>query len=330
MSEPIRVLIIEDSPAVVRLIGDVLAHAEASNFFLESVSRLSDGLSRLEAGGVTLVLLDLTLPDSEGMATFLETYRRAPDTPIIVVTGHEDETLALKALREGAQDYLLKNELQPRTLIRAMQYGIERKRGEEARARLAAIVESSNDAIIGLSLEGVIVSWNASAEAMFGHGFEEVIGRTSAVLAPPAAPNDMPAILDQLKRGEIVKNFETIFLTKDGAQVHVAVSVSPIKNSFAKVIGASMIARNIDERKQAEAERERLITELQEALLQVKTLRGLLPICSCCKKIRDDQGYWTAVEVYVMAHSQAEFTHGICPDCEREYRSHMGKDEPAA
>jgi len=327
MSEPIRILIVEDSPSIVRLVGDVLAQAEGSNFFLESVGRLADGLSRLAAGGVTLVLLDLTLPDSEGMGTFLETYRRAPDTPIIVLTGHEDETLALKALREGAQDYLLKNELTPRTLIRAIRYGIERKRGEEARARLAAIVESSNDAIVGLSLEGVIVSWNAGAEVMFGHGFEEVIGRTSAVLAPPAAPNDMPAILEQLVRGEVVKNFETIFLKKDGGQVNVATSVSPIKNSFGKVIGASMIARNIDEMKEAQAEREKLINDLQEALVHVRTLRGLLPICSCCKKIRDDQGYWTSVEVYVMAHSQAEFTHGICPDCERQYRDQMG---PAA
>jgi PAS domain S-box-containing protein len=327
MSEPIRILIIEDNPPIVRMVGDVLAQAEGSNFFLESVGRLSDGLNRLAAGGVTLVLLDLTLPDSDGMETFLEAYRRVPDTPIIVLTGHEDETLALKALREGAQDYILKNELNPRALVRAIRYGIERKRGEEARARLAAIVESSNDAIVGLSLEGVIVSWNAGAEVMFGQGFEEVIGRTSAVLAPPAAPNDMPAILEQLTRGEFVKNFETVFLKKDGGPVHVAVAVSPIKNSFGKVIGASMIARNIDEMKAAEAEREQLISKLQEALSQVSTLRGLLPICSCCKKIRDDQGYWTSVEVYVMAHSQAEFTHGICPDCEREYRDHMGQAE---
>jgi hypothetical protein len=137
----------------------------------------------------------------------------------------------------------------------------------------------------------------------------------------------MPAILEQLVRGEVVKNFETIFLKKDGGQVNVATSVSPIKNSFGKVIGASMIARNIDEMKEAQAEREKLINDLQEALAHVRTLRGLLPICSCCKKIRDDQGYWTSVEVYVMAHSQAEFTHGICPDCERQYRDQMG---PAA
>lgn len=323
MSEPIRILIIEDSPAIVRLIGDVLAQAEGSDFFIESVSRLEDGMRRLREGGITLVLLDLTLPDSDGMATFMETYRCVPDIPIIVVTGHEDESLALKAIREGAQDYLLKTELQPRTLIRAIRYGIERKRGEEARARLAAIVESSNDAIIGLSLEGLIVSWNAGAEVMFGHGFEEVIGRSSEIFAPPGAPSDMPAILEQLKRGDPVKNFETLCLTQDGGQVQIAVSVSPIKNSMGKIIGASMIARNIDEKKRAEAEREKLIAELQDALTQVKTLRGLLPICSCCKKIRDDQGYWTAVEVYVMAHSQAEFTHGICPDCERQYREHM-------
>jgi PAS domain S-box-containing protein len=184
-------------------------------------------------------------------------------------------------------------------------------------------VESSHDAIIGLSLEGLIVSWNTGAEAIFGHSYEEVIGRPSSILLPPGLTDDMPATLKELKAGHFVKDFETARRTKDDRTIHLAVSVSPIKNSFGRIIGASMIARDIDEQRRHAQEQERLIHELQVALAQVKTLSGLLPICACCKKIRDDQGYWTQVEVYLMARSQAEFTHGICPDCEQRYRAQI-------
>jgi hypothetical protein len=78
-----------------------------------------------------------------------------------------------------------------------------------------------------------------------------------------------------------------------------------------------MIIRDITERKRAEQEREQLIEALQEALANIKTLRGLLPICASCKKIRDDSGYWSQIEAYVQAHSDAVFSHGICPDCAR-------------
>lgn len=83
-----------------------------------------------------------------------------------------------------------------------------------------------------------------------------------------------------------------------------------------------------EEKKRIEAERERLIVELQESLARIKTLNGLLPICASCKKIRDDRGYWEAVEVYVSEHSGAEFTHGLCPDCARKlYTEYFGDEE---
>jgi CheY-like chemotaxis protein len=83
-----------------------------------------------------------------------------------------------------------------------------------------------------------------------------------------------------------------------------------------------------EEKKRIEAERERLIIELQESLAHIKTLNGLLPICASCKKIRDDRGYWEAVEVYISDHSEAEFTHGICPDCARKlYAEYFGDED---
>jgi PAS domain S-box-containing protein len=329
MNDSIRVLLIEDHTALAGMMTEMLAQAPGASFSVETAARLDEGLERLTEGGIDVVVLDLSLPDSSGLDTFVELYNRAPEVPMVVLTALEDETLALTALRDGAQDYLIKSELNPRALVRAIRYAIERKRGEEARSRLAAIVESSHDAIIGLSLEGLIVSWNSGAEVMFGHPFEEVVARPGNVLLPPGHYDDMPVLLERLKIGQPIKDFEGIRVTRDGREVHLAISVSPIKNSFGKIIGASMIARDINDRKRHEAERERLIGELQAAVTQVKTLHGLLPICASCKKIRDDHGYWTQVEVYVMDHSDAEFTHGICPECEQRYRAGLSPAEGA-
>ena len=326
MNEETRILLVEDNHALARMMIDMLATANGATFTVDAVDRLSSAAERIALGGFHLVLLDLALPDSQGIDTFTEVYNRAPDIPIVVLTALEDETVALTALHDGAQDYLIKGEINARTLIRAIRYAIERKRGEEARSQLAAIVESSHDAIIGLSLEGLIVSWNAGAETMFGHTFEDVIGRPSSMLLPAGRFDEMPAILGQLKSGQFVKDFESARLRKDGHEAQVSISVSPIKNSLGKFIGVSMIARDIDDQKRHQHERERLIGELQTALAQLKTLRGLLPICASCKRIRDDHGYWTQVEVYVMAHSQAEFTHGICPECEKQYRERIAKN----
>ena len=99
------------------------------------------------------------------------------------------------------------------------------------------------------------------------------------------------------------------------AAVWIERGISPLKDANGKVVGASTVALDISKRKKEEAEWLRLIRELTEALAHVKTLSGLLPICASCKKIRDDQGYWQQVETYISAHSDADFTHGICPDC---------------
>lgn len=323
MTQPIHVLLIEDNGPLAGLMTQILSRVPGTEFVAENSQTLADGLERLGTGGIDLVLLDLTLPDSAGIDSFHELYNQFPSLPIVVLTALEDETVALTALRDGAQDYLIKNEINPRTLTRAIRYAIERKRGEEARSQLAAIVDSSHDAIIGLSLEGLVVSWNSGAETMFGYPFEEVIGRPSSMLLSPGQFDEMPLMLDRLRIGQPVKDFEGIRMRNDGIEINLAISVSPIKNTVGRIIGASMIARDINEQKRHQQEREKLIGELQDALAQVKNLTGLLPICASCKKVRDDHGYWTQVEVYVMNHSNAEFTHGICPDCLAQYRANI-------
>jgi PAS domain S-box-containing protein len=133
----------------------------------------------------------------------------------------------------------------------------ERKRVEEVRERLAAVVESSDDAIIGKTLEGTITAWNRGAEKVFGYSTSEAVGRPMLMLLPPERRDEEADILARIGRGESVEHFETVRIRKDGARINVSATISPIRDGSGAVVGASKIARDITERKRAE----RLIKE---------------------------------------------------------------------
>jgi PAS domain S-box-containing protein len=149
----------------------------------------------------------------------------------------------------------------------------ERKRAEEARRRLAAVVESSDDAIISKTLDGTITAWNQGAEKIFGYSGSEIMGKPALMLFPPEGADEEPAILARIARGESVRHYETIRVRRDGKRIDVSVTISPIRDSSGAIVGASKIARDITERKQAEAalreseERLRLFIEHAPAAL---------------------------------------------------------------
>ena len=323
---PLKILVVEDNPELAQLIAHtMLRQGQAPSFTAICVERLDQSLDRLRGRDIDGVILDLNLPDSHGLQSLRAIRNQNPELPVIVLTAIEDESAALQALREGAQDYLLKSEISSNMLVRSIRFAMERKRGEQAHARLAAIVEGSRDAIVGMDLDGGVVSWNPAAERIFGCKFEDVAGRSMSMFVPADAPDEMPVILQWLQRGDPVKDFETVRQARDGRMIHLAVSISPVKSASGQIIGAAMIARDIERRIRAEQDRDTLLRQLQATLAQVDLLSGLLPICASCKKVRDDQGYWTQVEVYVRDRTNAEFTHGICPECAQKYRENLVK-----
>jgi PAS domain S-box-containing protein len=139
----------------------------------------------------------------------------------------------------------------------------ERRRAEEVRARLAAIVESSEDAIVSKTLDGVIQSWNAGAERLFGYTGKEAVGRSITLIIPPERHDEERTILDRLCRGERVDHFETVRVAKDGRRIDISLTVSPLRDDEGRVIGASKVARDITGRKRAEEERRRLQMEVE-------------------------------------------------------------------
>jgi PAS domain S-box-containing protein len=136
------------------------------------------------------------------------------------------------------------------------------RRAEEGRLQLAAIVESSSDAIIGTSLDGRILSWNLGAELMCGYTVAEVLGRDISVIVPPERMEDISEGLMKLKTGEYIENFETEWLKRDGTRIDVSLSASPIKDMGGRVIAVATIARDITERKRSEQELHRLTARL--------------------------------------------------------------------
>ena len=141
----------------------------------------------------------------------------------------------------------------------------ERRQAELAAARLAALVQSSEDAIIGKDLAGVITIWNDGAEKMFGYAAEEIVGQSILRLIPPERHREEQGILDRVRRGETVAPFDTVRLRKDGSPVEVSVSVSPVKDPMGRIMGFSKVARDISTRKQVEDKLHRQQTALIEA-----------------------------------------------------------------
>lgn len=128
----------------------------------------------------------------------------------------------------------------------------KRKKAEEMRSLLASIVDSTEEAIIGKTLDGTIISWNAGAEKIYGYSASEAIGKPISILIPPDHPDEMPQILEDIRRGVVVDHFETQRLRKDGHTIYVSLTVSPIRNEPGEIVGASTVAADITERKRSE------------------------------------------------------------------------------
>jgi two-component system cell cycle sensor histidine kinase/response regulator CckA len=196
---PITVLLVEDNPGDARLILELLGDVQAQAFDLERVDRLDRALSRLAETGVDVVLLDLGLPDSQGLDTFVRARRSAPDEPIVVISGLDDERMALEAVRSGAQDYLVKGRIEGHLLARVLRYAIERKRAEQEllarEERFRALVEHSADAIALLDRAGTITYATPSTERVLGYRAEQVLGRNAMDLLHP---EDVPLVSGHL------------------------------------------------------------------------------------------------------------------------------------
>ncbi len=162
-----------------------------------------------------------------------------------------------------------------------------RKLAEKAAAALAAIVESSDDAIVSKDLNGILTSWNKGAERLFGYTAEEAIGQSVTMLIPPERLDEEPGILERIRHGESIEHYETVRRRKDGKLLDISLTVSPIRDSQGRVIGASKIARDMSDRKRAEDALQRAHDEL-ESTVQRRTV-ALRRLSSHLQHVQDDE-----------------------------------------
>ncbi len=191
----------------------------------------------------------------------------------------------------------------------------QRERAEAELHKFKLGIDRSEEVIFLTDLDGTITYVNPSFEKTYGYGSEETLGKTPRILKSDTLPEEVyQEYWSRILEKKVVSG-ELTNKTKDGRMLTVQSSANPILDDSGNIKGFIAIQHDITERKRAEEERDKLIRELETAIDNVKELSGMLPICASCKKVRDDEGYWHQIETYIKKHSEAEFSHSICPDC---------------
>jgi PAS domain S-box-containing protein len=180
------------------------------------------------------------------------------------------------------------------------------------------IIDTMNDALIVLDPDGIIKVVNEATCLLFGRPAQDLVGKrpTQGIAACSAIGEKLEAIM----RSGAVRNSEVVCRPAESELKILSVSATIMRNPAGEPLATVCVVSDVTERRRAEEDREKLIVRLQDAISRIKRLGGMLPICSSCKKIRDDRGYWNQIELYIRDHTDAEFTHSLCPACaEIEY-----------
>ncbi|MCG6136829.1 MAG: response regulator [Nostoc sp. LLA-1] len=262
----IKVLLVEDNPGDVFLLQEILQEVTTVQVELQPVERLSEALEYLAQDNFDVMLLDLSLPDSQGLETFVKATRKAKATPIIVLTGIDDETLALRAMQEGAQDYLVKGQVNGDLLVRSMRYAIERQSSENA------LRQSEERFRVALKNSPIFV-FNQDKNLNYtwvynpfpGWTVEEMLGQDDFALIPTKDAQHLTAIKHSVLINGIGTREEVAITTPQGTRYY-DLTVEPLRNESQEIIGITCASIDISDRKLAEAK----IRE-QAALLDITT-----------------------------------------------------------
>ncbi|MEH2058905.1 MAG: response regulator [Nostoc sp.] len=258
--ENIKVLLVEDNPGDVLLLQELFKEVTTVVVELMPVERLDKALNYLKNEIFDVILLDLSLPDSQGLQTFVITHNQAKATPIIVLTGINDETLATRAMQEGAQDYLVKGQVTGDLLVRSMRYAIERQRAlrdrklaEEKIREQAALLDVTTDAICVRDLNNQILFWNKGAETLYGWQATEAWGKNaSELLFDEPSPEIEAALLQVISKGKW--QGELTKLTKTDKEILVASRWSLVCDEQGKPKSILTVDTDITEKKHLEAQ----------------------------------------------------------------------------
>ncbi len=284
MTTPIpslKILLIENDPAVANEIRAALSETGGGSFELEWVRQLSEGVERLSKKGIAATLLELSLPDSQGIETFDKLFTAAPDVPILILGGSAEEALAKQAVGRGAQDYLLPGRLDSYSLPRALRNAIERKAVEDAlfveKERAQVTLNSIGDAVLCTDISGNITYLNLVAETMTGWSRAEAIGQPLAQVfqiihgaTRQPARDPMEMAVEQNKT--VGLTVDCVLIRRDGLESAIEDSAAPIHDRVGRVIGAVIVFHDVSvaremSRKMTHSAQHDFVTNLPNRLL---------------------------------------------------------------
>ncbi len=319
MNQTLRLLLVDDNPDD-RMLALRALQREASNIRATEISD-GEGLERaLRQGGFDLVITDYQLRWSDGVQVLKQVKKLWPDCPVVMFTGTGSEEVAVEAMKAGLSDYVIKSPKHfarlPAAVMNAIKQANCQREKAEAESNFTRLFETVPMGLFHMRPEGTVLQVNAAFAEMIGHeNPAQVSGRSAAEFF--RTPDEHSRWRESMERDGTLLRHETQFRRKDGSTIWVEISARALRDGLSGSLFYEGSVEDISQRHANETERDRLIESLQEALANVKQLSGLLPICSSCKKIRDDEGEWNPMEVYIQQRSEASFTHSFCPECVR-------------
>jgi two-component system cell cycle sensor histidine kinase/response regulator CckA len=251
--QSINVLLVEDSLADVRLLLEFLKEVPTNPFQVTQCDRLESALKNLIETRFDIILLDLTLPDSVGLETLVRIHRQVPAVPVVILTGLDDEIVTLRAMQEGAQDYLVKGQVTGDLLVRSMRYAIERQRAEQKIREQAALLDITTDAILVKDLNHQIMYWNKGAERLFGWQADDVIGKdANQLLYQKPSPQLREALNEVIAKGEWLGELQKV--TKFAQEVTVESRWTLVRDEAGRPKSILTVDTDITEKKLLEAQ----------------------------------------------------------------------------
>lgn len=329
MDERVRLLIVDDNADDRELVLREISR-DIPDFEAVEVSDLISFSQALEQDPFDVVITDYRMYCTDGLSVVRQVKAKWPDTAIIMFTGTGSEEVAVEAMKAGVDDYVLKTPRHFPRLRKAVETALrahrQRKKLDQAELRYKALFDTVPVGLFRCTPLGKILDVNPAFALLLGTQRKDLLARNFAEFHP--LPGEFERWRDELERAGSVAFLHSRFKTSEGDLRHVEIHARILRNPQTRQIYYEGSVEDITERKSAEAEREKLIGELRNALGKVNALTGMLPICSSCKKIRDKRGAWNLLETYIESHSQAHFTHSFCPDCVRRLYPEVFLDTP--
>ena len=286
-----RILLVDDDARVRRVISTMLSRHSG----WEICGEAGDGQQSVELARATnpdVVLMDVSMPGMNGLDATRILRRERPRVDVILVSQNDPKIISHQAAEVGARAFCSKSDL-ARNLVPIIERTLEDRhskrsdmafqvfeRGPNAQASnlLAAIVDSSDDIIVSKNLDGIITSWNNTAQRVFGYSSKEAIGAHITLIIPKDRLSEEDTIISRVRRGERIEHFDTVRQRKDGTLIDISLTISPVRDSSGRIVGASKVAREITDRKRAERSTALLaaIVDSSDDAIVSKTLDGII------------------------------------------------------